>query len=462
MGGSAQSGPTRLTIWMPALFARARSVHFEPAMKFQAPRGTYDRLPQDQARWARVTDAARYTAEMFGYGRVDTPLFEDARLFVRGIGEVTDVVEKETYTFDDRGGDPLTLRAEGTAPVCRAYLEHGMHNLPQPVRLYYFCPVFRYERPQSGRYRQHHQFGIEVIGSSEPEVDVEVIDVGWSLLNSMGITGLKLLINTMGDLETRPTYLAELQTYFRDRISDIPEEIRARVDANPLRVLDSKDPRMAGVTGNAPRSIDHLGTEAAEHWAALLGHLDALAIPYQIDHSLVRGFDYYSRTVFEIVPPGTGSQTTIIGGGRYDGLIEQLGGQPTPGIGFGMGIERVLSHLASAEIDKSSTLKVVVAHMGDPARRVAVTLASDLRRDGVAAIVAPARGLKSQLRYASSIDASHAVIIGDDEIRDGAATLRNLSIGEQRSVPCEELASWLHEDAVQSMASASGRVSDAG
>jgi len=430
-------------------------------MKFQAPRGTSARLPQDQAQWSRVTDAARETAERFGYGRIDTPLFEDARLFVRGIGEATDVVEKETYTFDDRGGDPLTLRAEGTAPVCRAYLEHGMHNLPQPVRLFYFCPVFRYERPQAGRYRQHHQFGVEVIGSTEPEVDAEVIDVAWSLLRGLGIPDLRLLINTMGDMENRPAFVSELQAYFRSCIDAIPEEIRDRVETNPLRVLDSKDPRMAEITAAAPRSVDHLGADAAEHWAALLAHLDALGIPYQVDHSLVRGFDYYTRTVFEIVPPGAGSQSTIIGGGRYDGLIEQLGGKPTPGMGFGMGIERVVASLPDADAP-GQALKVVVAHMGDSARAASVTLASDLRRDSIPALVAPARGLKSQLRYATSVGASHAVILGDDELRDGVATLRDLSAGEQRSVPREELASWLFEGTVQTITGTLRKANHAG
>jgi histidyl-tRNA synthetase len=415
-------------------------------MKFQAPRGTYDRLPQDQAQWSRVTDAAQQAAERFGYGRIDTPLFEDARLFVRGIGEVTDIVEKETYTFDDRGGDPLTLRAEGTAPVCRAYLEHGMHNLPQPVRLFYFCPVFRYERPQAGRYRQHHQFGIEVIGSTEPEVDAEVIDVAWSLLSGLGITDLKLLVNTMGDMETRPAFVAALQAYFRRHIDAIPEEIRDRVETNPLRVLDSKDPRMAEITAAAPRSVDHLGPDAGEHWAALLGHLDALGIPYQVEHSLVRGFDYYTRTVFEIVPPGSGSQSTIIGGGRYDGLIEQLGGKPTPGMGFGMGIERVVGNLPPVTDVPTHPLKVIVAHMGDEARSEAVALAAQLRRAGTPSVVAPARGLKSQLRYASSIEASHALILGEDELRDGTVTARNFATKEQHSIARDELPSWLAGD----------------
>jgi histidyl-tRNA synthetase len=416
-------------------------------MKFQAPRGTSDRLPQDQAQWSRVTDAARETAERFGYGRIDTPVFEDARLFVRGIGEVTDVVEKETYTFDDRGGDPLTLRAEGTAPVCRAYLEHGMHNLPQPVRLFYFCPVFRYERPQAGRYRQHHQFGIEVIGSTEPEIDAEVIDLAWSLLSALGIPDLKLLVNTMGDMETRPAFIDALQAHFRSHIAAIPEEIRDRVETNPLRVLDSKDPRIAEITAAAPRSVDYLGTEAAEHWTALRGHLDALGIPYQVEHSLVRGFDYYTRTVFEIVPPGAGSQSTIIGGGRYDGLIEQLGGKPTPGMGFGLGIERVVASLPPKPLTEGPpAIKVLVAHMGDEARNEAVALAAQLRRAGTPSIVAPARGLKSQLRYASSVDASHALILGEDELRDGTVTARNFATKEQQSMARDELSSWLAGD----------------
>ena len=313
--------------------------------RFQAPRGTYDRLPEDQANWGLVTGAALGAAERFGYGRIDTPIFEDAGLFVRGVGEVTDIVQKETYTFDDRGGDPLTLRAEGTAPVCRAYLEHGMHNLPQPVRLFYLCPVFRYERPQSGRYRQHHQFGIEAIGGSEPEIDAEVIELAWRLLEELGISRLRLLVNSMGDLGTRPGYVSTLREYFRGRIDQIPEEIADRVESNPLRVLDSKDPRMQQVRQEAPRCVDYLGEEAQDHWRTLLGYLEAIGLPYQVEHSLVRGFDYYTRTVFEIVPEDAGSQSTIIGGGRYDGLMEQLGGRPTPGIGFGMGLERVVANM---------------------------------------------------------------------------------------------------------------------
>ncbi len=413
-------------------------------MRFQAPRGTYDRLPSDQARWELVSGAARRAAERFGYGRIDTPAFEDAGLFVRGVGQVTDIVEKETYTFEDRGGDPLTLRAEGTAPVCRAYLEHGMHNLPQPVRLFYFCPVFRYERPQSGRYRQHHQFGVEAIGGPEPEVDAEVIELGWRLLEELGIGGLRLLVNSMGDADTRGDYVERLQAYFRDRIDLIPPEIAGRVETNPLRVLDSKDPRMAEIRAGAPRCVDHLGPEAADHWRSLLGHLDALRLPYRVEHSMVRGFDYYTRTVFEIVPPGAGSQSTIIGGGRYDGLVEQLGGRPTPGIGFGMGIERVVAGLdPEGGVPARSAPKVVVAHVGGPARAEAVTLASGLRRDGVAAVVAPARGLRSQMRYASAVDATHAVVLGEDEMRAGTATVRDLAAGEQREVARAELAAGL-------------------
>ena len=426
-------------------------------MTFQAPRGTYDRLPGQQAPWQRVVDAARRTACRYGYGRIDTPAFEDARLFVRGVGEVTDIVEKETYTFEDRGGDPLTLRAEGTAPVCRAYLQHGMQNLPQPVRLYYFCPVFRYERPQSGRYRQHHQFGIEVIGGPDPEIDAEVIEFGWNLLAELGLSGLRLLVNTMGDLDTRAEYVAALQRYFRENMDGVPEEIRPRVETNPLRVLDSKDPRMEDLKAEAPRPADHLGPEAAEHWHALLGHLDGLAIPYEIEHSMVRGFDYYTRTVFEMVPSDAGSQSTIIGGGRYDGLIEQLGGRPTPGIGFGMGIERVVANLPE-EAGRSSevALKVVVSHVGDPARREAVKAASDIRSAGLAAVVAPSRGLRSQLRYSTSIDATHVVIIGEDELRSGAATVRDLATGEQQSVGRGGLADWFLDRAGPAPGTAGG------
>ncbi len=308
---------------------------------FQAPRGTNDLLPQDQKYWRYIESKAVDLARQYGFGRIDTPVFEDANLFVRSVGEGTDIVEKEMYTFEDRGGDQVTLRPEGTAPVCRAYLEHGMHNLPQPVRMYYFCPVFRYERPQAGRFREHHQFGVEVLGDADPSVDAEVIELAWRLMLSLGLKDTSLLVNSIGDTECRPAYVGELKNYYQGHESKLCAECRQRLDRNPLRLLDCKVETCRALGDEAPRSSDNLCQACQDHWSSLRGYLNAVAIPYEIDHRLVRGLDYYSRTVFEIQPLEGGAQSTICGGGRYDGLIESLGGRSTPGIGFATGMERL-------------------------------------------------------------------------------------------------------------------------
>ena len=406
-------------------------------MMFQAPRGTSDILPDDQPYWRFFQDRAQQTAHSFGYRRIDTPMFEDARLFVRGIGEVTDIVEKETYTFDDRGGDTLTLRPEGTAPVCRAYLEHGMHNLPQPVRLFYLCPVFRYERPQSGRYRQHHQFGIEAYGDADASIDAEIIELGWRFLESLGLRDLSLSVNSIGDPECRPQYVQRLREHYAPHADRLCDDCRRRLERNPLRLLDCKQEGCQPVIDEAPHSADHLCEDCQRHWRDLLDYLRQVGIEGEVDHRLVRGFDYYTRTVFEVTPPVEGRMNTLFGGGRYDGLIEEIGGRPTPGVGYGMGIERVIANLKRQGvcIPQEADTQVLVAHIGDAAKREAVRIASELRRDGVAATVGPAgRGLRSQMRYANTIGATHAIIIGDDELAQGVVQLRDLVRSEQRTI----------------------------
>ncbi len=421
-------------------------------MLFQAPRGTADILPGDQKYWRYFQSKVEETAARFGYGRIDTPIFEAEGLFVRGVGEVTDIVEKETYTFQDRGGDMLTLRPEGTAPVCRAYLEHGLHNLPQPVRMYYLCPIFRYERPQSGRYREHHQFGIEVIGDPDASVDVEVIEVAWRFLESVGLSELSLSVNSIGDKKCRPAYVKHLQDYYGDHVEEIWEDCKRRLQRNPLRLLDCKNDVCQPVIEGAPHSADYLCDECNEHWTALLGYVEDIGLPYVVDYTLVRGFDYYTRTVFEITPPVEGRTSTIVGGGRYDGLIEELGGRPTPGVGFGMGAERVIENVNRQEtsVPDDYANKVLIAHLGQAAKKEALRLSSSLRKSGISAVVGPTgRGLRSQLRYASSIDATHAVIIGDDELEKGVAILRDLSASEQQEVKPDELIALLSEKAVE-------------
>ncbi len=380
---------------------------------------------------------ASEVAALFGYGRIDTPQFEDARVFARGIGEVTDIVEKETYTFEDRGGDLLTLRPEGTASVVRAYIQHGMHNLPQPVRMFYICPIFRYERPQSGRYRQHHQFGIEALGDAGAAVDAEVIELGWRFLESLGLTELSLLVNSIGDANCRPPYVDSLQTHYGKHEGTLCEDCLRRLTRNPLRLLDCKQEGCQPVVETAPHMIDYLCGECAAHWEEMNGCLAAAGLSPRIEHTLVRGFDYYTRTVFEIVPPVGGRTSTMVGGGRYDGLVEELDGRPTPGMGFGMGIERALEAVRALgkASDADAPPKVVIANLGAEAALAGIAEASRLRSAGIAAVLAPAgRSLRAQMRYASSAGATHALIIGENEIRAGAYVLRRMSDGEQREV----------------------------
>ena len=410
--------------------------------RFQAPRGTSDILPEEQRYWRFFEEKAAELATRFGYERIDTPTFEGADLFVRGTGQGTDIIEKETYTFEDRGGDSITLRPEGTPPVCRAYLQNGMHNLPQPVRLYYFGSFFRYDRPQAGRYRELHQFGIEIIGDADASVDSEVIEVAWRVLQSLGIDDVTLLLNSIGDRQCRPAYIEKLQQYYRSHADVlVHEDCKRRLDTNPLRLLDCKEDTCQPLIAEAPGAVDCLCDDCDDHWGQLLAHLGQLAVPFTIDKRLVRGLDYYTRTVFEMVPPIKGQQSTVVAGGRYDGLMEDLGGQPTPGIGFGMGIDRVVANIKRLETlppPPGDRTKVLVAHVGDDAMKAGLTLSSDLRRRGVSAVLAPSgRSLKSQLRYASAVDATHAVIIGDEELSRGVLVVRDLARSEQSEVPSE-------------------------
>ena len=414
-------------------------------MQFQAPRGTADVLPEDQKYWDFVRAKADEIASRFGYHRIETPMFEDSGLFERGVGSATDIVEKETYTFEDRGGDPLTLRAEGTAPVCRAYLQHGMQNLPQPVRMFYVCPVFRYERPQSGRYRQHTQFGIEVIGEADASVDAEVIEVGWRFLEAVGLSDLSLSINSIGDAQCRPAYIEALRSYYSAHRDLICGDCERRIDRNTLRLLDCKNGACQPLIARAPASVDHLCDDCQSHWDDLRAYLAGIGIDYEMEHRLVRGLDYYTRTVFEIAPPEEGRMVTIVGGGRYDGLIEQLGGRPTPGIGYGMGLERVIQNIRRQEVPLPSDdrIKVLVVHRGDAAKSVGTRIASELRNAGISATIAPPRGMRSQLRYAARSGATHAAIIAEDELARGVVALRDLGLSSQTEVPMTKIAEAL-------------------
>ena len=409
---------------------------------YRAPRGTTDTLPEEQAYWRYIEQKASGVCQLYGYERIVTPIFEDTQLFTRSVGEETDIVEKQLYTFKDRGDSQVTLRPEGTAPVCRAYLEHGMHNQSQPVKLYYLAAIFRYERPQAGRYRQHHQFGYEAIGDGDAALDAEVIDMAWRFYSSLNLRHLSLHLNSIGCKQCRPVYQAALKDYYTAYTDDLCPDCRSRLQRNPLRLLDCKQPSCQHMADAAPRSADHLCPQCAEHFNQLKHYLGLLNIPSQVNHRLVRGLDYYTRTVFEVQPEAEGGQSALGGGGRYDDLIEELGGKPTPAIGFATGIERVILNLKSqgVTIPPLPQPRVFIAHMGEDAKGKATELAAGLRQSGTGVTEAFGdRSLKAQLRQANASGARFAVIIGEEEIKTSTVVLRDMTTSEQESVPSDQL-----------------------
>jgi histidyl-tRNA synthetase len=414
---------------------------------YQAPRGTVDILPGEQPYWRHIEQKADYICRLYGYECIYTPVFESTGLFSRSIGEETDIVAKEMYSFKDKGGNQLTLRPEGTAPVCRAYIEHGMHNQPQPVKLYYLAPIFRYERPQAGRYRQHYQFGYEAIGDNDPVLDAEVIDIAWRFLEMLSLKRLKLLLNSIGCRQCRPDYLNSLRQYYTRHKAELCPDCRVRLEKNTLRLLDCKQPQCQQLAQAAPRGVNHLCTECAEHFSLLKNYLGLLELPFSVDHRLVRGLDYYTRTVFEIQPQTGGAQSTIGGGGRYDALIEELGGKPTPAVGFATGIERIILNLKKqgVAIPPLPQPQVFIAPVGDRARDEAVKLASRLRQGGIGVLQASSsRSLKAQLRQADKLGTGYAVIVGEEELANGTVILRDMTSARQETIAMEELQERLH------------------
>jgi histidyl-tRNA synthetase len=399
------------------------------ASRYQAPRGTFDVLPAQARARARVERTAAAVFARAGYEPIATPAFEDTELFERGVGRSTDIVRKEMFSFEDKGGRSVTLRPEGTAPICRAYLEHGMHKLAQPVKLSYLGPFFRHERPQAGRYRQFHQLGLEAIGTDSPLADAEAIMLLAELLGELGVPGVELRLGSLGSLEARRAYLEELKAHLRGREAELSKEVRERIDLNPLRAFDSDDEGTCGVMADAPKLVESLEGADAEHFAAVRAALDAAGVSYEIDATLVRGLDYYTRTIFSFVCDRLGAQSEIGGGGRYDGLIEQLGGPPTPAVGWAAGIERIL--LALGEEAEEPVRDALLAAAEDGQRQRALTLARELRHAGLSVEVDLAgRGLKGQLKHADRIGARRVVILE----ADGSAQLRDMATGEQRPV----------------------------
>ncbi|MEP7215917.1 MAG: histidine--tRNA ligase [Anaerolineaceae bacterium] len=416
--------------------------------RYQAPRGTQDVLPEMQPYWQAVLDQSREVARLHGYHRIDTPMFEYAGLFEKGSGDTTDIVEKEMYTFTDRGQEHLALTPEGTPAICRAYLEHGMGSWPQPVRLYTTHPMFRYDRPQRGRFRQHTQFDCEVIGSEDPLVDAEVIGLLWALYERLGIRDVVVRLGSIDDASPRREYVERLKAYYRPHLSKLSADSQRRFERNPLRLLDSKDERDQPFKDAAPKLVDSLSAPAQNHHEAVMAALQSVGIHFEIDPLLVRGLDYYNRTVFEIVPTDDErAQSTIGAGGRYDGLIEILGGPPTPGMGFGSGIERIILEMQKngVHFEPSSGTDVYIVQRAEGSAPVAFGLAAELRKLGIGTVIGESgRSFKAQMRAANGSGASTALILGDDEIASGTATVKDLrGQSAQQVVPLAKVAEEL-------------------
>lgn len=411
-------------------------------MRYSIPRGTKDILPSETPTWRWLEGKFRGVCEVYGYHEIRTPVFEHTELFSRTSGESSEIVTKQMYTFEDRGHESLTLRPEGTAPIVRAFVEHGFASRSPLAKFYYIAPNFRYERPQAGRFRQHHQVGVEAIGSQDAALDAEVLCLADQFFEDLGITEYELVLNSVGCPQDRPAYRDALRDYFRPWLSQLGEDDRRRFEVNPLRILDSKDPECVRLGEGAPSVFPYLCEECRLHFSEVQEHLNRLGIEFVLDKRLVRGLDYYTKTAFEFrTSTGLGSQNSMGGGGRYDGLVEELGGPPTPGIGFGSGIERLLMVLQALGVEPQPEPAPIayVAPLGDAARDRAVKLVADLRRLGVSTETTyGSRSLKSHMKNADRLGARVALLLGEDELSREEVAVRDLDTGVQESWPLDE------------------------
>ena len=411
-------------------------------MLTNAPRGTKDILPDSVGDWNYVEGEIRELCRRFGYSEIRTPIFEHTELFQRGIGEGTDVVDKEMYTFTDRGDRSITLRPENTASAVRAYLQNKLYAESNLVKLFYIGSMFRYDRPQAGRMREFHQFGVEALGEANPAVDAEVILLAMSLLEGLGLKDLELSINSVGCPKCRSKYRTMLQDFFRDKLDDLCEDCRSRFDRSPLRILDCKKDSDKPYMADAPKITDCLCDECSDHFARLKEHLANAGISFQHDPRLVRGLDYYTKTAFEIKYPPLGAQSAVAGGGRYDGLIEEMGGNPTPAVGFATGLERLLLALESQNLlpEKNRSVDAYVVALGEAAQSEGFKLLNNLRRAGLSAAMDFAgRSMKAQMKQANKLGARYALILGDDEIAQGVVMLRSMADSQQEKVALAEV-----------------------
>ncbi|HSI66851.1 MAG TPA: histidine--tRNA ligase [Planococcus sp. (in: firmicutes)] len=420
-------------------------------MNIQAPRGTYDILPDQSAKWQEVEQKINELCRLYQYKEIRTPIFEHTELFQRGVGDTTDIVQKEMYTFMDRGDRSLTLRPEGTASVVRSYVEHKLFGIPdQPIKLSYIGPMFRYERPQAGRMRQFVQFGIEAIGSKDPAIDAEVISLAMETYRSVGLKKLRLVINSLGDTESRNAHKSALVEHFQPRIGEFCKDCQVRLEKNPLRILDCKVDSGHPLMASAPSLTDFLNEESSNYFEQVKSYLNLLGIEFVVDPNLVRGLDYYNHTAFEIMSDaeGFGAITTLCGGGRYNGLVEDLGGPESPGIGFAMSIERLLLALEMEEIEigTSHHLDAYIIAMDETAKKKAFSIVADLRSKGIAADMDyTGRKLKAQMKSADRKGAGFVMVIGETEMATGKVGVKEMATGEQQEVPFEQIAETIEK-----------------
>ncbi len=411
-------------------------------MLTNAPKGTKDILPDQIHKWHYVEEQWKDICRRYGFKEVRTPVFEHTELFTRGIGDTTDVVQKEMYTFEDHGGRSITLKPEGTSPAVRAFIEHKQYAEVQPTKIHYITPCYRYEKPQSGRLREFHQFGIEVFGTPNMMADAEVISLGYDFLTSLGITEIALRINSVGCPECRKKHRAALREFLTPKHDQLCDTCKTRFDKNPMRILDCKSPVCQELVQGAPMMIDYLCDDCKESFEELKANLTAMEIPFEVDPGIVRGLDYYTKTAFEFVTTKIGAQGTVCGGGRYDHLIEEVGGPPIPGVGFGLGIERLLLLMEAngAEFPEADKLDVFVAVMGDAAKAYGLKLCRELRAKGLSAEMDTlARNIKGQFKYANRLNAKYTVVIGENELAEGVAAVKDMAKQEQTNVKFEDL-----------------------
>ncbi|MBR4888641.1 MAG: histidine--tRNA ligase [Clostridia bacterium] len=407
------------------------------ALLTKAPKGTYDLLPRQTAKWQAVEAVMKDEATLHGFREIRTPVFEHTELFLRGVGDTTDVVEKQMYTFNDKGGRSITLRPEGTAGATRAMLEHALYNEGYPIKLFYNTSCYRYEKPQAGRLRELHQFGVEMFGAADAAADAQVILLGYGIFQRLGLSGVELEINSIGCPTCRAKYHAALKEYFTQYKDQLCETCQSRLERNPMRILDCKSPDDQKIAAGAPKILEFLCEECDEHFKNVQEYLNMAGVEYKVNPTIVRGLDYYTRTVFEFTSTTPGCEYAIGGGGRYDGLVEQLGGKPTPGLGFGLGMDRIQLVMEAQEIEfpEEETCEVYFASMGAAAGKKAFLLAQQMRSCGIAAESdVCARGLKAQMKYADKIGAQYTVVLGDNELETGEAELKNMKTGEKQKI----------------------------